>query len=69
MTVERLGHLGDGIAREPDGDPVFVPMALPGEVVEGEVTDGRMAAPKIVTPSPDRVTAPCPHYRACGGAR
>jgi len=67
LTVERLGHLGDGIAREPDGDPVFVPMALPGEVVEGEVTDGRMAAPKIVTPSPDRVTAPCPHYRACGG--
>ena len=63
LTVERLGHLGDGVA----AGPVFVPGALPGEVVEGEVSDGRMAEPKIVTPSPDRVKAPCPHYRACGG--
>lgn len=67
LTVERLGHLGDGIARGPDGTPVFVPMALPGEVVEGEVADGRMEGAKIVTPSPDRVRPPCPHYRACGG--
>lgn len=67
LTVERLGHLGDGIARGPDGAQVFVPMALPGEVVEGEVIDGHMAAPKIEIPSTDRVKAPCPHYRACGG--
>ncbi len=63
LTIERLGHLGDGIA----AGPVFVPMALPGEVVEGEVDAGRMEAPAIVTPSPDRVKAPCPHYRTCGG--
>ncbi|WP_347311760.1 class I SAM-dependent RNA methyltransferase [Defluviimonas sp. SAOS-178_SWC] len=63
LTVERLGHLGDGIAP----GPVFVPMALPGEVVEGDVTDGRMADPRIVTPSPARVRPACPHYRACGG--
>lgn len=63
LTVERLGHLGDGIAP----GPVFVPMTLPGEVVEGDVVDGRMAEPKIVTPSPDRVRPVCPHYRACGG--
>lgn len=66
LTVTRLGHLGDGIAEGPEG-PVFIPMALPGEVVEGEVAGGRMAAPRIVTPSPDRVRASCPHYRACGG--
>lgn len=63
LTIERLGHLGDGIA----AGPVFVPMALPGEVVEGEVDAGRMEAPAIITPSPDRVKAPCPHYRTCGG--
>ncbi len=63
LTIERLGHLGDGIA----AGPVFVPMTLPGEVVEGAVEAGRMAAPRIVTPSPDRVRAPCRHYRACGG--
>lgn len=63
LTIARLGHLGDGIAP----GPVFVPMALPGEVVEGELDGERMAEPKIVTPSPDRVKAPCRHYRACGG--
>jgi 23S rRNA (uracil1939-C5)-methyltransferase len=63
LTVERLGHHGDGIA----AGPVFVPRTLPGEVVEGEVEGGRMTQPKIVTPSSDRVAAPCPHYRSCGG--
>ena len=65
LTIERLGHHGDGIA----AGPVFASRTLPGEVVEGEITDGRMARPKIVTPSPDRVTAPCPHYRSCGGCQ
>ena len=30
-------------------------------------TAGRIAAPRIVTPSPDRVRPVCAHYRACGG--
>ncbi len=62
-TILRLGHLGDGIAE----GPVFVPRTLPGEVLEGELSGDRLASPRIVTPSPDRVTAPCPHYRGCGG--
>lgn len=62
-VVERLGHKGDGIA---DG-PIFIPGALPGERVEGEVVDGRMDAPRIIEPSSDRVKAPCRHYSACGG--
>lgn len=63
LRIERLGHLGDGIA----SGPVYAPMTLPGEEVEGDVTNGWMEAPKIVSPSAFRVTAPCPHYRACGG--
>jgi len=63
LTIERLGHQGDGVA----AGPVFVPRALPGEVVEGEVSGDRMEAPSIVTPSVDRRRAPCPHYAACGG--
>ncbi|WP_116132890.1 class I SAM-dependent RNA methyltransferase [Tropicimonas sp. IMCC34043] len=63
VTIERLGHLGDGIAR----GPVFVAGALPGEVVSGELDGGRLTAPRIVTPSPDRVSAPCRHYKTCGG--
>lgn len=65
MTHEilRLGHLGDGIA---DG-PVLVPRTLPGELVTGEESGGRISAPKIVTPSPDRVRPSCLHYTSCGG--
>jgi 23S rRNA (uracil1939-C5)-methyltransferase len=57
VTVERLGHLGDGIA-----GGLYLPGLLPGEVAEvtGETV-------RIVTPSPDRVRPPCPHARACGG--
>ncbi|PKP75783.1 MAG: class I SAM-dependent RNA methyltransferase [Alphaproteobacteria bacterium HGW-Alphaproteobacteria-6] len=67
LTIERLGHLGDGVAHRPDGVPVFVPGALPGEVVEAEVSGERATSLRILAPSSDRVAAPCPHYRGCGG--
>lgn len=63
VTIERLGHLGDGIG----AGPVYVPRTLPGEVVDGAIVDGKIAAPRIVTPSPVRVSPPCRHYRGCGG--
>ncbi|MGB3313704.1 MAG: class I SAM-dependent RNA methyltransferase, partial [Albidovulum sp.] len=63
LTIQRLGYLGEGIAQ----GPVFVPAVLPGEVVEGEVVKDRMTAPKILTPSPDRIKPPCPHFKSCGG--
>ncbi len=62
VTIDRLGHLGDGIA-----GGVFVPGTLPGEVVEGTVEGDRLRDLRILTPSPDRVTPPCPHARTCGG--
>jgi 23S rRNA (uracil1939-C5)-methyltransferase len=63
VTVDRLGHKGDGIAP----GPFFVPMCLPGEVVEGVRVGDQLSAPRILTPSPDRVRAPCAQYRRCGG--
>lgn len=70
LTVERLGHAGDGIAAAADGaGPVLVAGALPGELVEGEVIDGHMARPRILSPSPDRVAPPCAHARSCGGCQ
>ncbi|MBM9593819.1 class I SAM-dependent RNA methyltransferase [Roseitranquillus sediminis] len=63
LTIERLGRRGDGFAP----GPVHVPRTLPGEVVEGVVEAGRIDAPRILQPSAERVTAPCPHYRVCGG--
>jgi 23S rRNA (uracil1939-C5)-methyltransferase len=62
-TIERLGHLGDGIA----AGPVFAPLTLPGEVIDGDIIAGRIAAAKIITPSADRVRAPCSHFKTCGG--
>lgn len=63
ITITRLGHHGDGIA---DG-PIFAPRTLPHEVLEGVVAGDRMDAPRILTPSADRVRPPCPHYKTCGG--
>lgn len=64
--ITRLGHHGDGIAQGTDG-PLFAPRTLPGETVTGDVLGDRIIAPKIVTPSTDRVAPPCPHYKRCGG--
>lgn len=61
LTIERIGHLGDGVAQGPEG-AIFVPGVLPGEEVE---VDG--ATVRIVTPSVDRKKPPCVHARTCGG--
>lgn len=65
-TIERLGRRGDGVAVRGD-ERALAPLTLPGEQIEGEAEDGRIARPRILTPSADRVKAPCPHYRLCGG--
>lgn len=64
--VERLGRRGDGVAVGGAGR-ALAPLTLPGEEIEGEAMDGRIAAPRIVTSSPDRVRPVCAHYRVCGG--
>ena len=66
ISIERLGHLGDGIAMGEAG-PIYAPGFLPGEVVEGDLVKDTLTGGKIVTPSPDRVKPPCAHARSCGG--
>lgn len=66
ITIERLGHLGDGIALGETG-PIYAPGTLPGELVEGDLVKDSLTNIKIVTPSVDRVKSPCPHARSCGG--
>ena len=58
MKITSLTQTGMG--RAEDGS--LVPRVLPGEEVE--LTD---AGPRILTPSADRVAAPCRHFKSCGG--
>ncbi len=66
VFIDRLGHLGDGVAAGPDG-PIFVGQMLPGELVEGDLAGDRLTNTRIVTPSDQRVRAPCVHAKTCGG--
>jgi tRNA/tmRNA/rRNA uracil-C5-methylase (TrmA/RlmC/RlmD family) len=74
VEVGPVAHGGHCVARA-DGRVVFVRHALPGERVVAEVTEDhggsfcRADAVEILTPSPDRVEAPCPLARpaGCGG--
>ncbi len=71
VIVEKFGGEGVGISHY-DGKVVFIPNSVPGDKVlvknmketksyiKGEII-------KIVSPSPHRVTPPCPHFGECGG--
>ncbi len=70
-VIDRLGAQGDGIV-DWDGGPLFVARALPGERVEiAPIPDNPKRADlvRILTPSDDRVAAPCKHYKRCGGCQ
>ena len=74
VTIERIAAGGDGIARH-DGMVVFVPRAVPGDVVSVSLVRQRTFARgrilEQLTASPDREPAPCPHYNGdrCGGCQ
>jgi 23S rRNA (uracil1939-C5)-methyltransferase len=74
VTIDRIAAGGDGVARH-DGMVVFVPRAVPGDIVTVALTRQRTFARGRVlaqlTASPDRETAPCPHYEGdyCGGCQ
>ncbi|OCX61668.1 RNA methyltransferase [Thioclava sp. SK-1] len=65
--IERLSIQADGVAHDSDHSTIYAPMTLPGEEITGDLREGRIAQPKILTPSISRVRPPCPHYKTCGG--
>lgn len=65
LEIERLGQHGDGVAP----GPVFAALTLPGETVSGTLVGDRLTDVRVETPSSDRVSAPCPHFRSCGGCQ
>ncbi len=66
LTIDHLGAQGDGVAVTPSG-PVYVPFALPGEVVEAEVRKGRASRVKLQQAAPERAEPVCRHFADCGG--
>jgi 23S rRNA (uracil1939-C5)-methyltransferase len=69
LSIERLGHRGDGIATGPSG-PVYVPYTLAGEIVEVEGWQGhpdRRRLLRVEQPSAERIAPICPHFGICGG--
>ena len=69
LTIQRLGHRGDGVADTNIG-PVYVPYALPGETVTVEPVAGhpdRRHLLHIDKPSHERTAPICKHFTQCGG--
>lgn len=66
VTIDRLGAQGDGVTSIREG-PLYVPFALPGEVVAIERKGSRAHLVEVRTPSPQRVPPPCRHFGVCGG--
>lgn len=73
VTIEACAAEGKALTHW-DGAVVFVPFAVPGDIVNIRVTrkhhnyyEGLVA--KIVHPSPDRVEPFCQHFGTCGGCK
>ena len=71
LQIEKSIYGGAGLARA-DGKAIFVPFALPGELVEAHITDDRKSYASaeldtVLGASPQRVQAACPYFGSCGG--
>jgi 23S rRNA (uracil1939-C5)-methyltransferase len=73
LKIEKLVYGGEGLSRV-NGEVVFTPFVLPGEVIDAERTGARQHAQRarpvsVVEASEDRVAAECPYFTRCGGCQ
>jgi 23S rRNA (uracil1939-C5)-methyltransferase len=71
LDIIKVVPPGDGCGYY-DGKAVFVPATSPGDRVRVfSLRENRntisAALQEVLTPSPDRIDPPCPHYSKCGG--
>lgn len=73
LDIHKMAYGGQGLART-DNFVIFVRGALPGDRVRAVISrkrrgfaEARIA--QLLSPSPDRVEAPCPYSPYCGGCQ
>ncbi len=71
ITIEKLIYGGEGLAHH-NGSTVFVPFVLPAERIAAAAVEQkkkfiRARVERLLEASPDRASARCPHFGACGG--
>jgi 23S rRNA (uracil1939-C5)-methyltransferase len=71
LTIEKLVYGGEGLSRV-DGEVVFTPFVLPGEIVQAAPAISKKHARRadlirVIQPSQERVEPPCPIFGECGG--
>lgn len=78
LRIEKGVYGGSGLARQTEGrgagKAVFVPFGLPGELVEGRLTEKKngfdeASLLRVIEPSGDRVKPGCAHFGLCGGCQ
>ncbi len=75
LEITGISNLGQGFALAPNNKKnkkIFVSKTLIGDKVEAQIIkeNSKFIAAnltKIITPSKDRATPPCPHFADCGG--
>ena len=74
ITVLDAGAKGVSVAKAPEGQVIFIPNVVPGDVVDVQTLKKRKAyfegkAIKFHQYSSDRVEPVCQHFGACGGCK
>jgi 23S rRNA (uracil1939-C5)-methyltransferase len=72
VRINSLAYGGEPLGKLPDGRVVFVPFAIPGELVRLSITEdkpryARGELVEVLEASSERVTPRCPHFTFCGG--
>jgi 23S rRNA (uracil1939-C5)-methyltransferase len=73
LQLDSMAHGGEAVGRH-EGKVIFVPYAIPGEVVHVCVVEehkqwARAVVMGLVKASPQRVEPPCPYFGTCGGCQ
>jgi 23S rRNA (uracil1939-C5)-methyltransferase len=73
VHLDSLAIGGECVGRY-QGMAVFATWGCPGDEAEVEITEvasrfARGVVRKVLSPSPDRIPAPCPHFGDCGGCQ